>query len=274
MASSQEQETRDAAATATASGQGPPPEEIAQAIEAAKTAASFQDAADALKKQASVVWDPAEREKLLRSAYAKEKAAHGESKKARVMASGWGQGAGFGVGISAAVGMGAGNLVGALLSGVVAVPGVLIGSGVGAIHGPFVKLKDSISGNGKKAQGGEGNADEKLSEEIADDTETETDDDVKAHAAIVEAARKLEDEKPADGEAGLKEAHDDAFQASTKSESSASGKSGAAAKHETEETTGDGAKAPPTDKVEQQPEREPVQSSSSNAIDGTEERTV
>lgn len=83
MASTQEQETKDAAATAAASGQGPPPEELAQAIEAAKTAASFQDAADALKKQASLVWDPAEREKLLKSAYLKEKAAHGESKKAR-----------------------------------------------------------------------------------------------------------------------------------------------------------------------------------------------
>lgn len=83
MVTSQEQQTKDAAAAATASGQGPPPEEIAQAIEAAKTAASFQDAADALKKQASLVWNPAEREKLLKSAYLKEKAAHGESKKAR-----------------------------------------------------------------------------------------------------------------------------------------------------------------------------------------------
>lgn len=83
MASSQEQETKDAASIATSSGHGPPPGEIAQAIEAAKTAASFQDAADSLKKKASLVWDPAERERLLRSAYEKEKAAHGESKKAR-----------------------------------------------------------------------------------------------------------------------------------------------------------------------------------------------
>lgn len=111
------------------------------------------------------------------------------------MASGWGQGAGFGVGISAAVGMGAGNLVGALLSGVVAVPGVLIGSGVGAIHGPFVKLKDSISGKGEKAEGGEDKVDEHSKQEIADDTGIETDDDARAHAAIVEAARTLEDEE-------------------------------------------------------------------------------
>lgn len=59
------------------------PAELAPAIESARTAASFQDAADALRKQASVAWDPAERERLIRSAYEKETAAHGESKKAR-----------------------------------------------------------------------------------------------------------------------------------------------------------------------------------------------
>lgn len=57
--------------------------EIAQAAEAAKAAARFQDAADALKKQAALVRDPAERERLWQAAYAKEKEAHGESKKAR-----------------------------------------------------------------------------------------------------------------------------------------------------------------------------------------------
>ncbi|KAJ4390905.1 hypothetical protein N0V93_004504 [Gnomoniopsis smithogilvyi] len=216
MASSQEQETKDAAAAATASGQGPPPKEISEAIEAAKTAASFQDAADALKKQASVVWDPAEREKLLRSAYLKEKAAHGESKKARVMASGWGQGAGFGVGVSTAVGMGAGNLVGALLSGVVAVPGLLIGSGVGAIHGPFVKLKDSISGKGQKTGSVEDNVDQKPKEEFADDTETDTDEDIKAHEAIVKAARELDVDERADGDAVEGEVHDDSLQSGAK----------------------------------------------------------
>lgn len=57
--------------------------EITQAAEAAKAAARFQDAADALKKQAALVRDPAERERLWQAAYAKEKEAHGESKKAR-----------------------------------------------------------------------------------------------------------------------------------------------------------------------------------------------
>lgn len=65
-------------------GEGaPPPEQVAQAVEAAKAAARFQDAADALKKQASLAIDPAEREKLWRAAYLKEKEAHGESRKAR-----------------------------------------------------------------------------------------------------------------------------------------------------------------------------------------------
>lgn len=138
------------------------------------------------------------------------------------MASGWGQGAGLGAGISAAVGMGAGNLVGALLSGVVAIPGVLIGSGVGAIHGPFVKLKDAVSGNSKKAEEGEKDIDEKLKAGLNDDTETETDEDVKAHAAIVEAARELDDEKAAEVAAELKGARDDASHAGEASEPSMS----------------------------------------------------
>lgn len=126
------------------------------------------------------------------------------------MASGWGQGAGFGVGISTAVGMGAGNLIGALLSGVVAVPGVLIGSGVGTLHGPFVKLKDSISGKGEKKEEGEGKdeLDEKIKEEVGIDTDDETDEDIKAHAAIVEAARKLDDETKVEGGSKEKDADD------------------------------------------------------------------
>lgn len=76
-----EAQTREAAAAA--GGDGPAPDEVAQAVEAAKAAARFQDAADSLKFKASLAWDPAERERLVKSAYAKEKEAHGESKKAR-----------------------------------------------------------------------------------------------------------------------------------------------------------------------------------------------
>lgn len=92
---SEKPQAQEAAAAAPASGTGAaagagaggggvlPMAEITQAAEAAKAAARFQDAADALKKQAALVRDPAERERLWQAAYAKEKEAHGESKKAR-----------------------------------------------------------------------------------------------------------------------------------------------------------------------------------------------
>lgn len=202
-----------------AGGGGPPPEQVAQAVEAAKAAARFQDAADALKKQASLATDPAEREKLWRAAYMKEKEAHGESRKARcpsfpilyystnkltftitVMASGWGQGAGLAVGISSAVGIGLGNLVGVLLSGVVAVPGVLVGSGVGAIHGPWYKLKDVMSGGGGGGGGGSSGTsqeNEKIKAEVGSETDEDSSsgEDAQAHMAIVDAARKLDDDE-------------------------------------------------------------------------------
>ncbi|KAL1882953.1 hypothetical protein Daus18300_000591 [Diaporthe australafricana] len=183
-----------------------PMAEIAQAAEAAKAAARFQDAADALKKQAALVRDPAERERLWQAAYAKEKEAHGESKKARLMASGWGQGTGFGIGISSAVGMGLGNLVGALLSGVVAVPGSLIGAGVGALHGPWYRFQDAVAGSGgggKKADQNAGH--DRLGKDInkskadgkgGDETD-DSEQDEESHRAIVEAARKLEEEEKA-----------------------------------------------------------------------------
>lgn len=121
------------------------------------------------------------------------------------MASGWGQGTGFGIGISSAVGMGLGNLVGALLSGVVAVPGSLIGAGVGAIHGPWYSLKDAVAGNGgngtKKADADAGHdrlgKDIKKSQQSGEKGESETDDDEEAHRRIVEAAKKLEEEEGA-----------------------------------------------------------------------------
>lgn len=83
MSESQETQTTEAASAAAAAGHGPPPEELAKAVEAAKAARRFQDSADMLKKEAALARDPAEREKLWRAAYMKEKEAHGESKKAR-----------------------------------------------------------------------------------------------------------------------------------------------------------------------------------------------
>jgi hypothetical protein len=152
-----------------------PPEELIQAVEAAKAAKQFQDAADALKKQASLIKDPAEREKIWRAAYNKEVEAHGQSKKALMMASGWGQGTVAGVGFAGVVGLGLGNLVGTLLSGVVAIPGALVGSGVGAIHGPW--YGKGVSGNEAQAKSTDGYSDEEL------------------HQVIVEAARRAEEEQ-------------------------------------------------------------------------------
>lgn len=218
------------AGAATGPGRfGPPPEQVAKAAEAAKAARRFQDVADTLKEQASLAKDPAERENLWRAAYLKEKEAHGESKKARskgnstsystlcimamsrvthtdsyhllVMASGWGQGVGAGIGLSGAVGMGLGNLVGTLLSGVVAIPGSLIGAGVGALHGPWYSLQDMVTGKGGKNGAGDCE-DGKLSKgtegKSNGESETDSHQEDEAHRAIVEAARKLEDEEAAE----------------------------------------------------------------------------
>ena len=167
----------------------PGPEDVGPAIEAAKAAKRLQDTADAIKKQASAIKDPAERERLMRSAYEKEVEAHGQSKKARAMASGWGQGAAAGVGIASAVGMGLGNLVGVLLSGVTAVPGALVGSGVGAAHGPWFKL------GGKKDDG-------KTSKDAGVKSTDDDSDDEETHRAIVEAARQAEEQEEGSATAG------------------------------------------------------------------------
>lgn len=129
------------------------------------------------------------------------------------MASGWGQGAGLGIGISTAVGMGMGNVVGALLSGVVAIPGTLIGSGVGAIHGPWYKLKDMVSGGGEKksADGDEGDETDKAmtSSEKESGEASEAPSEDEAHMAIVEAARQMDnqdaDKKPDSEDGTLRE---------------------------------------------------------------------
>lgn len=125
------------------------------------------------------------------------------------MASGWGQGAGAGIGISGAVGMGLGNLVGTLLSGVVAIPGSLIGAGVGALHGPWYTLQDMVTGKSSKTEADESGdhgrvdpgaeAESKpagVGEEDSHQEDPRQEDE--AHRAIVEAARKLEEEEEAE----------------------------------------------------------------------------
>ncbi|TPX11287.1 uncharacterized protein E0L32_001105 [Thyridium curvatum] len=196
--------SKDEGATPAAPQQLPPSfpgEEMARpAIEAARDAARLQSTADLLRQQASRITDPAERERLWRAAYDKEVEAHGQSKKARAMASGWGQGAGAGAALSGAVGMGLGNLVGVLLSGVVAVPGVLVGSGVGALHGPWYKITGGKKGAGKEGDGGgeKGGKDEGESGGGGSGSDAKGKDeegdfsDEEEHRAIVEAVRKAE----------------------------------------------------------------------------------
>ncbi|KAJ4403090.1 hypothetical protein N0V82_010707 [Gnomoniopsis sp. IMI 355080] len=173
--------------------QQPTPEEVEKAAEAAKAAARLQSTADTLWAQARAVRDPAERERLWRAAYNKEVEAHGQSKKARTMASGWGQGVLSGVGISAAVGVGLGNVVGALLSGVVSVPGSLIGAGVGAAMGPLVKL-GGYGGKDEKSKEKERPKEFDWEEDLSDDEE---------HQQIVDAVRK--DEATAKGDTKAEE---------------------------------------------------------------------
>ena len=163
-----------------------PPPEVAKAIEAAKSAKRLQDTADALKAQAASVKDPAERERLWQAAYNKEVEARGQSKKAKLMASGWGQGVAGGIGASSALGMGLGNLVGVLVSGVVSIPGALVGAGVGAAHGPWYDVESGHAIHTKHEGGGEGG-------EESDSKEEEDDEEV--HRAVVAAAREMEDEE-------------------------------------------------------------------------------
>ncbi|RKU49508.1 hypothetical protein DL546_008671 [Coniochaeta pulveracea] len=177
-------ESKDKMQTPDNDGEKPPPDELAKAIDAAKAAKRLQDTVNTLKQQAKAVQDPKERERLFRAAYEKEVEAHGQSKKARVLASGWGQGAGAGVGISGAVGMGLGNLVGVLLSGVVAVPGVLTGAAVGAAHGPWYTF----------GLGGQKKDDTKKQEKTDGEDDADFSDE-EMHDAIVKAAGETEEQE-------------------------------------------------------------------------------
>ncbi|OAP57914.1 hypothetical protein AYL99_08652 [Fonsecaea erecta] len=122
----------------------PSREEMVKTIESLQKAQKAQSTANDLKSRAMALTDPKQREKLLKEAFDKEVEAHGHSKMARRLQSGTWQGFGFGGGIGAATGLGLGAGVGTVLGAIAAVPttglGMLIGSGVGAIHGPWVKL--------------------------------------------------------------------------------------------------------------------------------------
>lgn len=123
-------------------------EQMVQAVEAAQAAQRAQNAATSLRQKARIATDSKTRERYLQDAYAKEVEANGMSNRARRMQSGAWQGLAAGGGIGAGVGMGLGTVLGALVGGLVSIPttalGGLVGTGVGAVHGPFIKLGSGI----------------------------------------------------------------------------------------------------------------------------------
>ncbi|KAL9094514.1 MAG: hypothetical protein Q9165_003073 [Trypethelium subeluteriae] len=118
--------------------------QLGGAIEQAKAARITQEQAENARKRASEATDPAERRKLEEEVNKLEKTAKSQVKMAQRLESGVWQGAGAGIGIGAATGMGLGTVVGMVLGAVTAVPttilGGLVGTGTGAIHGPWIKL--------------------------------------------------------------------------------------------------------------------------------------
>ncbi|KAK5451997.1 hypothetical protein LTS15_007720 [Exophiala xenobiotica] len=125
-------------------GDMPPREEMLQTIESLQKAQKAQTTANNLKQKAMAMTNSSQREKMLKEAFDKEMEANGHSKMAKRLQSGAWQGMGFGGGIGAGGALGLGAGVGTVLGAILAVPstglGMLVGSGVGAIHGPWVKL--------------------------------------------------------------------------------------------------------------------------------------
>ncbi|KAI5370505.1 hypothetical protein Slin14017_G013840 [Septoria linicola] len=124
----------------------PDRKELEETIGALQKVAKAQNMAKELKEKAAKAASPAERERLFKEAYEKEVEANGHSKMAQRMQSGTWQGLFGGGGIGVGVGMGLGAVLGTLLGGLLSVPttalGGLIGSGVGAVHGPWIQVGD------------------------------------------------------------------------------------------------------------------------------------
>ncbi|KAK5081134.1 hypothetical protein LTR05_007927 [Lithohypha guttulata] len=119
-------------------------EDMVKTIENLQKAQKAQSVANDLKSKAMAMTKSKERERMITEAFDKEVEAHGHSKMAKRLQSGTWQGLGFGGGIGAATGIGTGAVLGTVLGAVTAVPTTLlggaIGTGVGAIRGPFIKL--------------------------------------------------------------------------------------------------------------------------------------
>ena len=117
---------------------------LEKSIAAAQKVVEYQKSAAALKERAKNAVNPKERIRLLKEAYNKEVAAHGQSKLAKRLSSGVWQGGTAGGGIGAGIAMSLGALTGTLVTGLVSIPtvllGGLVGAGVGGIHGPWFTL--------------------------------------------------------------------------------------------------------------------------------------
>ncbi|CAK4030569.1 Hypothetical predicted protein [Lecanosticta acicola] len=130
------------------SAKQPDRNQLLQAVAAQQEIAKAQSYASSLRDKASKIQDPQERERMVQEAYEKEIAVNGNSKFAQRLQSGPWQGAaaggGIGLGTGLGVGAGVGTLAGTLVGGLVSIPttalGALIGTGVGAIKGPFIKV--------------------------------------------------------------------------------------------------------------------------------------
>ncbi|KAF2799532.1 hypothetical protein K505DRAFT_321035 [Melanomma pulvis-pyrius CBS 109.77] len=184
----------------------PDEERLKQAAVSAQKALDAQSTAQSLKEAASSITDPKKREKILRDAYQKETEAHGNSKKARILQSGAFQGATGGAGIGGAVGMGVGTVVGTVVGAVTAIPttglGALAGAGVGAIHGPFIKLpKFGGKDDGKKDGKGE-KSDKGMKEVKEGDKIEEGEEVVPDPTALRQAADAVAEERAKQSQQG------------------------------------------------------------------------
>ncbi len=135
-------------------GDMPNRDEMMKTIESLQAAQKASSTAKGLKEKAMAMTSSTQREKLLREAFDKEIEANGHSKMAKRLQSGTWQGLGFGTGIGAAGGLGLGAGLGTVLGAILMVPtagvGTLVGTGVGAIHGPWVKLGGGKDGKAEE----------------------------------------------------------------------------------------------------------------------------
>ncbi|CAG1990369.1 unnamed protein product [Fusarium graminearum] len=120
--------------------------EIQSRVEEAK---GLQEKSIELHNKADKEEDPEQAENIRHEAREIDKKAAKLMKTAERLEKGWLQGGAMGTGIGAGVASGLGMGVGALLTGVVAIPtaglGLLIGAGTGLAHGSWVKFTDAFT---------------------------------------------------------------------------------------------------------------------------------